>query len=134
MSVSLVFMEAAAPGLDSNLYSLELVNVSFAGTATEDIAIQTAGLGESSGVQLWDIGVVVLASQSISVPLPRDLRAITPSFLGSGIAQGTETNIRATTANILNAILNFQAEGYIWDARARSILGGPRVPLGSLYR
>jgi len=134
MTVELILMEAAAPALDSNLYSLELVNIAFAGAVTQDVVLQTFGLGESDGVQAWNIAMNNTTALTVSFPLPRDLRAVTPTFLGSGLAQGTATGIRAVTANINSAILNFQAEGYIWDARARSILGGPRVPLGALYR
>ena len=133
MIARLEFQPASAGALDSNMYSLEqlMLHKSTAGVA-QFVLVQTLNMGERSGSHAW-------AVELVAVPLPVDLAmpgqaAMTfPVMIGSMITPGTQMVIAATAVNDDTSIMTFQAEGYVWDARARSWLGGPKRPPGAFY-
>jgi len=132
MRIIFVFQEAAAPTLDGSMYSLEQLTGILAGVATDDLLVQTNGLGDSSGAQSWIVALLNHASTVTAPVIGRD-SAFRGAFLGSVLAQGIEASLRFSTANINGGILNVTAEGYVWGSRSRSVLGGPKKPLGGLY-
>lgn len=124
---------------DSQLYSVQQVSA-FLGVSGvgKNCQFQTLNMGLNptqvdSGLDwVWD-GFLQLGS-AVALPLaaliPRDNP--TPFFAGVQDTLIQNYGFRAVVSNTDNEVFGLVALGYVWDARARSFPGGPKVPVDSL--
>lgn len=146
-TVRLQFTTSADTTRDSKLYSLEQYWVSQTGLSVSTKAvIQVRNMGLTPPQS--DLGVSKL-NQTYSVDLPPGIiapstvtnagrlldRVGTGLFLGSMIDIGAAngTGVEMHVDNVINGSMTFGAMGFVWDTTARSVVGGPKRPPGSIF-
>lgn len=101
-------------------------------TNQRDVLIHAAGFDNEipNGIrQRWVIPMFQAANeQSIS---PSELHGL---FLGGQAIPTVSTSLLWEINNSDGNVFEVVAQGYIWTAEARSIPGGPQIPVTSLFR
>ena len=121
--------------LTRNMFSLEQVAIQHQNSLEEDIHLTTQNMGGTSGA--WGRMVSILDATidaNTTMILARDAAGIVPAFLGSPLTNEVDAILRFAVTNANNVLSVFRFEGYIWGTRSVSTPGGPRVPVGGLYR
>jgi len=126
---------------DSNIYSLEQLSFSHGNISPAafdmELLVQNMGLSVvSPNVNalnwLYAMGGA-LTEGTFAAIRPRDVIPHMGLFLGSQVAVNSASQLRARVNNDNLALFTFTAMGYIWSARARSMVGGPKRPLDGLW-
>lgn len=141
--LDLLFQTVDAPERDSRLYSLEQFTAVRTGGTQTNGTLQTRNMGlnptlegTSEGVldQFWAFPFTVDAAGLNITPNAQQSAALKGIFLGGQINKATNTGLRLTLdENINNFTVQFNAMGYFWSSKARSVLGGPRRPANALF-
>lgn len=129
--VDFVFQFAAAPTRDGNLYNLEQLTIRTNTEVSDFGLLRTEGMGEVDLELAYSVRFNAGPGTGFSGGTLTELR--TPVFLGSQIVQGDTAAFDVAISNVNLRQMRVVAEGYIWGSRSRSVLGGPRRPVGSLY-
>jgi len=118
--------------LDANLFSLEQMDAfsNAAGAINGEVhSTNLADVGVRFGVIINDSDAALATAAMRPSVVPRLSR-----FLGHMGAPGLLTAIRLITPNTNGVQMTFEALGYIWGSRSRSVPGGPKYPPGALLR
>lgn len=133
MNLDFVFQLQGAPNLDSQIYSLEQIAIHVEAPTSQTISLRTSVLGELSAADEWAIELRAFTQGGDAAILPRDAGALKGTFMGSATAVGSTTALQVSAVNADGIDLIMSAQGYVWGARSRSVLGGPKRPVDGLY-
>lgn len=134
--LDLVFAAATQPRA-STMFSLEQLSVFDEEETEKGCLIQTINLGIIGDIAFDQIFNVLMrtgpTTGQSSAGSGAD-GANLPLFLGRQQGRSVGTFLRASVINSLNNDFIFNAQGYMWGARSINAPGGPRRPIGGLFR
>jgi len=130
--LDVVFQPATATSLWSLMVSLEQLNVQDDNNVATPVSMRANNLDNDSGFNaLWIFNVLAHATDGSAA---MDLKSHQlPLFFPGASNAIAEVGLRFNIVNADTKRMIVIAQGYIWDAAARSAPGGPRRPGGSVY-
>ena len=128
-SITIQLAIAAADVVDANLFSVEVVDLLSSAEAAVAGVIRSTNLADIG----MNVGVLISASDAgVGVASMRNDGGRIRRFLGHMGQPGLATGIVLITPNVTGVQITFEAQGYVWGSRSRSIPGGPKYPPGAL--
>jgi len=128
-SAGIILAPASGPKV-SLLWSLEQISALDTDNNSKDCDIILSGLDELLGNQIYrvTVGAAVTTAAFTAVSL-----TMLPLYMGGHADQGIAATLSLTLVNVDATVLVFQAQGYVWGSRSRSIPGGPQRPPNGLF-
>lgn len=135
--VDLVFTNALAPILNSNMYSVEQLSLFDTENVATTYRMDAINFeGPTAGFPLIHRYALRLVGEDVGTGgvLLGESLAMLPMFLGAQSQQGTTSALSVRRLNTDTIVTTFEAEGYYWSPRSVLVDGGPQRPPTGLYR
>jgi len=136
LAIDLVFQEATAVALNSQMYSVERIAIVSFDTTSREVRVFTVNMGGPSNqgfTQQYTVSVVAETAMSRGA-IHGDQLTFLPWFLGSQRLAAITASLSIFLPNVDGLIVAFEAEGYRWGARSVLVDGGPQRPPTGPYR
>jgi len=136
LGIDLVFQGAAAPELNSQMYSVERIAArrdSGSNTVISVSAVNMGGPANEGFQHQYTIALNGIGGASLS-GLDGGGFTFIPWFLGSQRTPAITASLSLIGPNTDGIFMTFEAEGYRWSPRSVLVDGGPQRPPTGLYR
>ena len=131
-----IFQDADNPQV-TELYSLDQISFDTTGTAAREVALSTVNMdtlapNRRASPQFWRFRTETIATVGISA---LDFEnPMLPLWLGSPNKDEGKGAIRLNVVNVDLLLYAATLQGYVWGPRSVLAPGGPRRPIGGLFK